>query len=369
MRFTVALATLLAGTASAAAANANANACASASAGAQANVDAKADVAADVAAKAAAAAAAKVKADVDAKVSAQLANSKAAAATAKADVPAPTAAAPVAAPSADAATQAALKAVAGFQCPAGMSYCPWAKSCSCPAGQNLDINTKKCVGTAITGAWPEPKPDVFASKGVEFVALCAATPYKIVPYNKEHEFCQAGLNSITFVASSSVAGEIAAYPHSEIDVLANVSADLKATVAGLAGLYVATAVEAAALFNTDVFGLATAKADVDVKVVSNLLGSANSLLCVLGVGKCKAEVDCVSYCTKGCKNFIDVGAAVDVQIGAQIQAINGLAVLPSVLLLVSVKAQAIVTVAVDHLLCMVGGLVKAVLSTFNCNCH
>ncbi|UNI21158.1 hypothetical protein JDV02_007173 [Purpureocillium takamizusanense] len=266
----------------------------------------------------------------------------------------------------DVKVRAALDGAAGFKCPGDMSYCPWAKSCSCKPGLHLDVGSKKCVGKAIVGAWPEPKIDVFASKGVKLATFCAISPYKIVKYDAHHEYCQAGPNTIAFVASASILLEIEAYAHAAIDVTANVSADLKATCAGLASLYVGTVVEAVALFNTDVFALAAAKADIDARLVVGLFAKVRGLLCGLGLGKCK--VDCVSYCTKGCKNFIDIGLDVDVHIGAQLEALVGLCILPNVLLICG-KAQAIITVAVDGLLCLVGGLIKLILSTYNCHCH
>ncbi|KAK4081947.1 hypothetical protein PCL_07104 [Purpureocillium lilacinum] len=266
----------------------------------------------------------------------------------------------------DVKVKAALDAAVEFKCPGDMTYCPWAKSCSCKPGLHLDINTKKCTGKAIVGAWLEPKIDVFASKGVKLATFCAISPYKIVKYDASHEYCQAGPNTIAFVAAASILLEIEAYAHAAIDVTANISADLKATCAGLASLYVATAVEAVALFNTDVFALAAVKADVDAKLIVGLFAKVKGLLCGLGLGKCK--VDCVSYCTKGCKNFIDVGLDVDVHIGAQLEALVGLCILPNVLLIVG-KAHAIITVAVDGLLCLVGGLIKLIVSTYDCHCH
>lgn len=362
MRFTAAVATLLAGTATAAVANVNVNAKVDAG-----KVDAKARVNVPLLAK-----------DVGSAGTDDYAVPGPAKAVAS-QVPAVPAPAPKVNSEGykggklldldiDVKADIALKGVAGFECPAGMTYCPWARSCSCPPGQNLDLNTKKCVGTPITGAWPEPKTDAFGSKGIELAAFCAISPFQIVKYDCEHEFCQATLNSITFVAPATITAEIDAHVHTAIDINANVSVDLHSTIAGLASLHVATAVEAAALFNTDAFGLATAKVDVDVKVVTSLLGSVQSILCVLGVGKCSAEVDCVSFCTKGCKNFIDVGISVEEHIGSQIKSLTGLCILPNVLLIVG-KAQTIVTVAVDGLMCMIGSLIKTLLGTFNCHCR
>ncbi|PHH74874.1 hypothetical protein CDD83_4490 [Cordyceps sp. RAO-2017] len=257
---------------------------------------------------------------------------------------------------------AARRAGKNFKCPSTMSYCPWTKSCACQPGMKLDMGAKKCAGKKMTGAWPAPRTDVHHTKGVKLDKYCAVSPYKIVQYDAGHEYCQAGLNTITFVASADIAAEIAARAGLDIDVRAGVSADLKAVVAGLAGLYLGSSVDAVVLFNTNLFGHGAVQADVAAHISLGLLGNLRGLFCGLGLGKC--NFDCVSYCTKGCKNYIDVGA----NVGANLEGLVGLAILPNVLLIVD-GAKHIVTVTVDGLLCIVGGLLKNLLGLFNCNCY
>lgn len=254
---------------------------------------------------------------------------------------------------------AARRAAKGFRCPAGMSYCSWTKSCACPPGQKLDLRSKKCAGKRRTGAWPEPKTDVYASKGVKLATYCAVSPYRIVKYSPKHEYCQAGLNTIAFVAAADIAVEIGAL--ADIDVKANISADLRAVVAGLAGLYLENVIDAVVLFNTNAFGHSVAQADVAAHVSLGLLGNLRGLFCAVGLGQC--NFDCVSYCTKGCKNYIDVGA----EVGASLESLVGLCVLPNVLLVAN-AARSVVTIAVDGLLCLVSGLLGGLLPLLNCNC-
>ncbi|KJZ78378.1 hypothetical protein HIM_02416 [Hirsutella minnesotensis 3608] len=255
----------------------------------------------------------------------------------------------------------ARRAAQGFRCPSDMTYCPWTKACACAPGLKLDVNSRKCVGRQITGAWPEPRADVYASKGVKLAPFCASSPYRIVKYNAQHELCQASPNNIAFVASAEIEVEIDGLAEAEIEVESNISAELKAVCAGLAGLYVNNVVDAVVLFNTNVFGHAVAKGDVSVRLGHGLLGSARGLFCAVGLGRC--NFDCVSYCTKGCKNFIDAGA----EIGANHEGLVGLAILPNILLVVD-SAKAVTSIAAQQLLCTVGGLVKSLLSRFSCNC-
>jgi len=331
MRFTVAFASLLASTATAATINADVNADINARDGAvlartiDADVDVKANVGGIV----------KVDADIDVKL--------------------------------DAKVKVALDAAADFKCPSDMDYCPWKKACSCAPGLKLDLDSKKCVGKEITGAWPEPALDVYASVGVKLGTFCAASPTRIVKYDSKHKYCQASRENIVFVAIADIEVELLGLDIDiDIDVNANISADLKATIAGLAGLYVELAAQAVVLFNSDILGLATVHADVDALISLNLGKTVNNLLCSLGLSKC--NFDCVSYCTRGCKNYIDVGADVVADIGVGVDAVVGLCILPNVLLIVG-KAKVIVTVAVNGLLCLVGGLLKTLLTTFNCHCH
>ncbi|KAM4059797.1 hypothetical protein HRG_002576 [Hirsutella rhossiliensis] len=260
---------------------------------------------------------------------------------------------------ADGKVDAARRAAKSFKCPSGLSYCPWTKSCACAPGQKLDHKSKKCGGKRLTGAWPEPKTDVYGSKGVKLDTYCAISPYRIVKYSRKHEYCQASLNTIAFVAAADIALEISALV--EIDVEADISVDLKAVVAGLAGLYLESVIDAVVLFNTNVFGHSVLQADVAAHVSLGLLGNLGGVFCAVGLGKC--NFDCVSYSTKGCKNYIDV----DAEIGANLEGLVGLCILPNILLIVN-AAKVVVTVAVDGLLCLVGGLLGGLLRIFNCNC-
>ena len=248
-----------------------------------------------------------------------------------------------------------------FKCPKSMSYCPWTKSCSCSPGQEWDAAANICVGELIVGAWPAPEVEVFASVDVQLANFCAASPTKVCKYNTMHEYCQASVNTITFVAGAEIEAEVELLGLAEIDVEADISADLKAVVAGLHGLYIEKATDAALLFNTDKFGLASIATDVDTALNVGFLTKITALTCNLGFGTCRR--DCVSFSQKGCANHIDVGA----EVGAQIGGIVGLCILPSVILCVN-SAKATVSVAVEHLLCTVGNIVKFVLHTFDCHC-
>ncbi|KZZ96063.1 hypothetical protein AAL_04359 [Moelleriella libera RCEF 2490] len=260
---------------------------------------------------------------------------------------------------------AARKKYSGFKCPKSMSYCPWTKACSCPPGQKLDLNANICIGDVIKGAWPEPDISVYATVGVSLGTYCAKSPTKICKYDAKHEYCQASLTTITFVASASIALEIAGKV--EVDVGANISADLKNVCGGLTGLYLESVIDACILFNTDTYGLGSVLADVEAGVgfslgLGSIFGSINSWTCKFGWGNCKA--DCVSKCTKGCKNYLDVVG----EVGAHIGGLVGLCILPNVILCVGVATK-IVAHVVDGLLCLVGTIIKTVLSTYNCNCH
>lgn len=254
----------------------------------------------------------------------------------------------------------AKKANAGYKCPNSMGYCPWTKACSCPPGQKLDLKvTKGCVGDKIVGAWPEPDINVHGAVNVKLATFCAASPTKIVKYNPKHQYCQAGLDTIAFVALASIEIEVAA--EVEIDIHANISADLKNVCAALSGLYLESVVDAVVAFNTGVLGLVAVDADIKASLGLDLLKIVNGLTCKLGVGKC--NYDCVAYCTKGCPNYIDVVG----DLGGRITGLVGLCILPKVILVVN-SLKVVVNLVVDQLLCLVGGLIKTVLSTFNCNC-
>lgn len=168
------------------------------------------------------------------------------------------------------------------------------------------------------------------------------------------------MSTVTFCAPADIELEIAA--EADIDIHANISADLKNVCAALHGLYIESVVDAVIAFNTDILGLATVTADVQANLPLGLLELVKGVACNLGLGKC--NYDCVAYCAKGCKNYIDVGA----EIGASIKGLAGFCILPKVILTVNATRH-IVAHVVDGLLCLVGGLIKTVLSTFDCHCH
>lgn len=255
----------------------------------------------------------------------------------------------------------------GFKCPSDMKYSPWAKSCACAPGQTFDVKAAKCTGEIIKGCWPEPDLSLYASVnvGVELATFCAASPTKICRYDAKHEYCQAGLNTVAFVAAVDIAAEVELLGLAEIDVQANISADLKATVAGLTGLYVEKVEDAVKLFNTDHFDLNVNVLDIiDINAeLGGVVSLVRHLTCGLGLSKC--NFDCVSYCTKGCANYIDV--EVDVEIGTGIDHLIGFCILPSVILIVN-SLKHVITVTVESLLCLVGNILTHVLSIFDCHC-
>ncbi|KAG5946254.1 hypothetical protein E4U60_004396 [Claviceps pazoutovae] len=262
---------------------------------------------------------------------------------------------------------AARKKNSGYQCPKSMSYCPWTKACACPPGQKLDASSKTCVGNVQTGAWPEPDIKAYKTKDVELASFCAASPTKIVKYSPNHKYCQASLNNVAFCAPASIQHDLSVKLDVEVDIdaHANVSAELKNVCAALFGLYVETVVDAVVAFNTQTLGLATATAEVKGSVSVNIFKSIQGLQgfgCRFGWGNC--NVDCVAYCTKGCKNYVDVGA----EVGGSINGLVGFCVLDKVILTLNATQQ-IVAHVVDGMLCLVGGLIKSVLSKFDCHCH
>ncbi|KAG5985092.1 hypothetical protein E4U55_001596 [Claviceps digitariae] len=268
---------------------------------------------------------------------------------------------------------AAREKYAGYECPKTMSYCRWTKACACPPGQKFDLVAGICVGTVLTGAWPEPDISAYATVDVNLGSFCAASPTKIVKYNPHHKYCQASLDTITFCAPASIEVELAAEVdynvdvdvEVDIDINANISADLKNVCAALFGLYIETVADAVIAFNTDILGLATVAADIEANLsldTFNRIQALQGLSCKLGFGKC--NVDCVGYCTKGCKNYIEV----DAEIGATIHGLVGFCILPKIILTIN-AAKHIVAHVVDGMLCLVGGLIKTVLSTFDCHCH
>ncbi|KHN99965.1 uncharacterized protein MAM_01889 [Metarhizium album ARSEF 1941] len=253
----------------------------------------------------------------------------------------------------------AKKAHSGYKCPHAMSYCPWTKACACPPGQKLDLETKTCVGDVLRGAWPEPDVSVYASVGVTLGKFCAFSPTKIVKYDPNHEYCQANLHNVAFLADIAIAAEIAHLV--EIDVNANISAELKNVCAALTGLYIEDVLDAVVAFNTDLLGLAVVEADIKASLGVGIFNLVNSLTCRLGLGGC--NYDCVAYCTKGCPNYVDVVG----ELGGRITGLVGFCILPKVILVVN-SLKVVVSVVVDGLLCLVGGVIRTVLSTFNCHC-
>ncbi|KAK8925379.1 hypothetical protein H634G_05958 [Metarhizium anisopliae BRIP 53293] len=247
----------------------------------------------------------------------------------------------------------------GYQCPHEMIYSPWTKCCSCGAGQWLDPGKKTCVGDKIVGAWPKPNVTVYGSVNIQLGAFCAAAPNKIVPYDEKHEWCQASPLTIVFLADIAIALELIAGV--DIDVNANISVALKEVCAALSGLYLESVVDAVIAFNTDILGLAVIEADIEASLGLSLFGIIKNLTCKLGIGKC--NFDCVAYCTKGCPNYIDVVG----ELGGRITGLVGLCILPKVILVVN-SLKVVVNVVVDSLLCLVGGIIKTVLSTFDCHC-
>ncbi|PHH65496.1 hypothetical protein CDD81_2276 [Ophiocordyceps australis] len=257
-------------------------------------------------------------------------------------------------------------AASGFSCPRDMDYCPWTKACSCAPGLQLDARSKRCAGSRMSGPWPEPKADVYASHGVPLQAYCAVSPYRMVRYRRDHDYCQAGLNTLAFVAHASIELELAKLAGADIHLDApGLSAELKAVVAGLAGLYLESVVDAVALFNTDKFGLAVSESSVHTGLDLGLLSSLRPMLCAIGFTKCR--YDCVSYCSKGCRNYIDLGPGAHVGLGAHLPGLQGLCILPNILLVAN-AAHAVATVGVEGLLCLVGAIFQNLLGLFNCHC-
>lgn len=253
-----------------------------------------------------------------------------------------------------------------FKCPTQMDYCPWTKACSCSPGQSYDKSKSKCVGKKITGAWPKPALNVHGNVGVKLGAYCAASPTKICKYDSKHKYCKAGLGTVTFVADVALGAELDLLAGAEIDLSAGVglSAGLKGVCAGLSGLYLESVVDAVALFNTAKFGLGAG-----VKVGGGLFGSlmakvqgyVGGATCMIGLGGCQR--DCVSFCESGCGNFIDVGG----KVGGLISGLAGFCIVGSALKIVN-GVGAVVSVAVDGLLCIVGNILTSLLSAFDCNC-
>ncbi|KAH7328716.1 hypothetical protein B0I35DRAFT_418145 [Stachybotrys elegans] len=257
----------------------------------------------------------------------------------------------------------------GFSCPKGMSYCPWTRACSCQPGMSYDKGKSACTGAAIKGAWPKPSLKAYASVGVELGTYCAASPTKIVKYDAKHKYCKASLENVAFCAPKTIEKDLASVGAGvEINLGASIGADLKHVCAGLSGLYLGSVTDAVALFNTNRFGLGLS-AGLGVGFGSNIFSSIKTLPCLVGLSRCNQ--DCVSYCTKGCGNYLDVGGSiggsVGGSIGGSISGLVGFCALPDVLLTISAAGQ-LVSTTIDGLLCVVGGVLTTILKTFDCNC-
>lgn len=246
-----------------------------------------------------------------------------------------------------------------YKCPHEMTYSHWTKCCSCDPGQWLDLRKKTCVGDKIVGAWPKPNATVYGSVNIQLGAFCAAAPNKIVAYDEKHEWCQASPLTIVFLATEYIALELPA--GGNIDINANISVALKEVCAALSGLYLESVVDAVIAFNTDFLDLPVIEADIEASLGVSLFSIIKNLTCKLGIGKC--NFDCVAYCTKGCPNYIDVVG----ELGGRITGLVGICILPKVILVVN-SLKVVVNVVVDSLLCLVGGIIKTVLSTFDCHC-
>ncbi|EGR51479.1 uncharacterized protein TRIREDRAFT_57008, partial [Trichoderma reesei QM6a] len=270
---------------------------------------------------------------------------------------------------------AALDLAHGFKCPAPMSYSPWTKACACPPGQSFDTTKKTCAGDALSGAWPLPKCDASGAK-VELAAFCAVSPTKFTKYDATHAWCQVSLETFTFCAEVEIEAEISALGlgidldvELDLALTSSISTDLRSTSAGLASLFVGTLAEAFVIFNTKVFGFDVLAVDVEASLAAGVFSHIQAAACLLGLGKC--QFDCVSFSTKGCHNFIDVGLDVDVDvagvIGAHLAAFVGVTILPDVIL--SVTAANVVThLVVKDLLCASLSLNKPLLSQYKYTC-
>lgn len=274
-------------------------------------------------------------------------------------------------------------AASQFQCPMPMSYSSWTKACSCPPGQTFDAKAKACLGEEIKGAWPKPTSAVYAARDVKMAAFCAASPYKIVRYDASHEYCQASLDTIAFLADDEIEVELEVLgteveveierlgEEIEVEVggveieieLPIISEVRKGVTAALAGLYLKNADDAVKLFNTDTYGLATTSSDLLTPPAASggLLNQLKSVTCAAGLSSCK--YDCVSYAAKGCRNFIDVPGS----LGGHMAGMNGFAVFPDVVMFGS-DGNNMDTLDVEGLVCTVANIFHNVAKVFNYHC-
>ncbi|KAF5711351.1 hypothetical protein FMUND_8985 [Fusarium mundagurra] len=257
-----------------------------------------------------------------------------------------------------------LEARTTFSCPGAMSYCPWTKACSCPPGQSWDGKAKKCAGKKTSGCWPKPSASVYAGAGVDVKlgAYCAASPYKIVKYDTKHAYCQASLKNTVFLAPLSIGAEVALYGGAAINVKGQLSASLKTVCGGLAGLYLESSADAVALFNTNKYGYAVRPGSVTGGLVYAVVDFVKSITCFLGLGNCQVY-DCVSYCSKGCKNYVDVRGS----IGGYVNGLVGFCIVKDTVLFVN-KVGACVSVKIQGLIRIVASIHVSLKGIFGCNC-
>ncbi|KAG5664125.1 hypothetical protein KAF25_006710 [Fusarium avenaceum] len=257
-----------------------------------------------------------------------------------------------------------LEARTSFSCPGAMSYCPWTKACSCPPGQSWDGKAKQCAGKKVTGCYPKPTTGAYVNAGVDVQlgTYCAASPYKIVKYNTKHAYCQASLQNTVFVAPLAIDAEIGLYAGKAINVKGQISAHLKSTCGGLAGLYLESSVDAVALFNTKQYGYAVRPGSVTGGLSYAVVDFVKSITCMLGLGNCQVY-DCVSYCSKGCKNYIDVRGS----IGGYVNGLAGFCVAKDTVLFIN-KVGACASVKISGLIKIVGSIHVSLKGLFNCGC-
>ncbi|KAH7196823.1 uncharacterized protein B0J16DRAFT_326752 [Fusarium flagelliforme] len=262
------------------------------------------------------------------------------------------------------ASASALETRTSFSCPGAMSYCPWTKACSCPVGQTWDANSKRCGGQKTSGCYAKPSTSAYVKAGVDVKlgSYCAASPYKIVKYNTKHSYCQASLKNTVFLAPLAIGAEIDLYGGKAIDVSAKASASLKTVCSGLAGLYLESSVDAVALFNTDKYGYSVRPGAVTGGLSFAIGDSLKGLTCRLGLGNC-AAYDCVSYCSKGCKNYIDVRG----QVGGYVNGLAGFCVVKDTVLFVN-KIGTCASLKINGLLKIVGSIHVSIKGLFKCNC-
>ncbi|KAG6992659.1 hypothetical protein FocnCong_v018733 [Fusarium oxysporum f. sp. conglutinans] len=245
-----------------------------------------------------------------------------------------------------------LEARTTFSCPGAMSYCPWTKACSCPPGQSWDGKAKKCAGKKASGCWPKPSASVYAGAGVDVKlgTYCAASPYKIVKYDTKHAYCQASLKNTVFLAPLSIGAEVALY------------GGVRHQRQGSAERQPQGPADAVALFNTNKYGYAVRPGSVTGGLVYAVVDFVKSITCFLGLGNCQVY-DCVSYCSKGCKNYVDVRGS----IGGYVNGLVGFCIVKDTVLFVN-KVGACASVKIQGLIRIVASIHVSLKGIFGCNC-